>query len=489
MLRRIRADLGAVAGFFAGIARLPDAVRASLNPGTETEARILSSQLDMVRTSLKLFDYALPLAGAVIFFFDRYHDHLVLGLWWAVLMLTCFANEIVLERKTPFSDIVKSARVRARQKVVICIVLTVVWGSVAIWLWPGTHADQIFVELLLCCTLAALSTMASLHVASVAGPIILVSASVVLVPLVKDVALHPVLVGMSIIYVVLMLWHAFMIQVRTLRMLQLENERTELIENLRKAKIESDLAHQHAIEASRAKSEFLANMSHELRTPLNAIIGFSDIVRSRALGGSSEKYAEYGAFIHQSGRHLLDLISDILDLAKIDAGCKILHHEPVDVASLIVDESTKAAETARAKGVSLSWTLPRELPLLRADPHALRQILDHLLSNAVKFTPQGGRIEVSADLSPGGEFTISVSDTGIGIAPEDQAQIFDRFGHAHPEVTAAQRGSGLGLPIVKGLADMHGAHIEFESTLGEGTRVSIIFPAASTLTKGEIHAA
>jgi two-component system cell cycle sensor histidine kinase PleC len=491
MWKKLGVDIRAMADFLAGIVQLPAAIRMSLHPKTETEAFITGGQLDLMRTSVKFFDYTLPIAGAVIYFFDQFHSSKVLGLWLAALIITCAGTEIFLERNArPSADPIQNATIRARHKVLVLLLLTCVWSSVVFFIWsPAYPANQIFVELILCCTLAALTTTASLHAATVVGPMILVSAGVIAVPLVKAPGLHPVLIGLSLIFVLMMAWHGCMIQIRTNRMLRLEDERTELIENLRKAKADSDLAHERALAASRAKSEFLANMSHELRTPLNAIIGFSDIVRSQTFGHSAEKYSEYGGFIHESGHHLLSLIGDILDLAKIEAGKKILHQGPVDISDLLGGEAAKAGEAAYKKGVSLVQKLPRGFPLLRADPHAVRQIIDNLLSNAVKFTGEGGRIGVSAHLNEAHEIEFSVSDTGVGIAPEDQAHIFERLGHRHPEITSVERGSGLGLSIVKGLVDMHGARVELQSVLGEGTRVTVTFPAASTILKRDSRAA
>jgi two-component system cell cycle sensor histidine kinase PleC len=281
---------------------------------------------------------------------------------------------------------------------------------------------------------------------------------------------------------------ACMNHVRFNKARRLEQDRDLLIASLREAKIEADRAHAEAVAASKAKSEFLANMSHELRTPLNAIIGFSDIVRTRAFG-DSEKYPEYGGFIHQSGHHLLSLISDILDLAKIEAGRKALFAEPIDITGVILDEVCLAEEKAIAKGVSVVSVLPRRLPLLNADIHAVRQILNNLLSNAVKYTPPGGGVEVSVVLNAAGEIELCVCDTGTGIAPADQANLFDRLGHGRPDITTSERGSGLGLPIVKGLVNMHGGRINLESVLGQGTRMTVIFPARSTVQTDELRVA
>jgi two-component system cell cycle sensor histidine kinase PleC len=455
----------------------------SLYPRSEIEAEIVEAQLDMLRTSFRLFDFTLPVAGAIIYFFQRFERHGAILVWWAALCLTCLVNEIVLSRKPPpAADRIARARYRARRQVVLCLVLAGVWSSVGYLLWYPAHApNMMFVEFILVCTLAAIATMATLHAASSTIPLLAVSAAVLAVPMLHDYQTHLVVIGIAAIFVALMLSNAWVIQLRTLHMLRLETERTELIASLRRAKTESDEAHARAIAASRAKSEFLANMSHELRTPLNAIIGFSDIVRSGALGQSCEKYAEYGGFIHQSGNKLLGLIGDVLDLARIEAGRKVLHPEAVDLKSLILDETEKANAAGAEKNVAVSAILPMTLPLLHGDLLALRQILGNLLSNAVKFTPPGGRVEISVIVNACREIEISVADSGIGISVVDQARIFERFGSGRPEIASPQRGSGLGLAIVKGLSDMHGARLNLESAIGEGTRVTVIFPAKSTL--------
>ena len=211
---------------------------------------------------------------------------------------------------------------------------------------------------------------------------------------------------------------------------------------------------------------------------MNAILGFSDILRAKTFGGSPEQYFEYCGYIHQSGRHLLELIGDMLDLAKIEAGRRILLREPIDLGSVIEDAVLKVSDGAADKGVSVVSKLSKKLPLLSADPHAIRQVIDNLLSNAVKFTPGGGRVVVAGRLNIGGEIELSISDTGIGIAREKHMHIFERFGSGRPEVAATERGLGLGLPIVKGLVDMHGGRIRLESTVGEGTRVTLTFPAS-----------
>jgi two-component system cell cycle sensor histidine kinase PleC len=323
------------------------------------------------------------------------------------------------------------------------------------------------------------------HATTGAVSVVTISAFILGIEFASGYTKHLRLFQLLALNVTMIAAQACMNHVRFNRARRLEQDRELLIANLREAKIEADRAHAEAVAASKAKSEFLANMSHELRTPLNAIIGFSDIVRTRAFG-DSDKYLEYGGFIHQSGHHLLALIGDILDLAKIEAGKKALLPEPIDITGVVLDEVRLVEEKAKAKDVSVSPVLPRRLPLLNADIHAVRQILNNLLSNAVKYTPSGGSIDVSLALNAAGEIELCVSDTGIGIAAADQALLFDRLGHGRPDITSAERGTGLGLPIVKGLVEMHGGRVVLESELGQGTRMTVIFPARSTINTGEL---
>ncbi len=260
-------------------------------------------------------------------------------------------------------------------------------------------------------------------------------------------------------------------------MIRLELERDDLIDVLKQAKAESDGARDRAETASRAKSAFLANMSHELRTPLNAIFGFSEIINTKALGpGAVDQYAEYAGHIHGSGRHLLAVIGDMLELAKIGAGKLVLRESKIDLHRLIEDAVHLISGAAQAAGVSVSIDPDDGLPFVLADERALRQVFANLLSNAVKFTPPAGAVRVFAQLREDGSLAFGVSDTGIGIAPEDQTRVFDGFGESRADTAAPHKGAGLGLPIVKGLIDAHGGHVMLDSTPEKGTTVIVIFP-------------
>ena len=229
--------------------------------------------------------------------------------------------------------------------------------------------------------------------------------------------------------------------------------------------------------ANAAKSEFLANMSHELRTPLNAIIGFSEMMTSGMFGPLGDpRYVGYAGDIHASGQHLLALINDILDMAKIEAGKMTLRPERLDVAEL-VDDSLRLVRTRMEAGaIKLVVDLAPGLPDLVADERAMKQVLLNLLSNAVKFTPAGGRVTVGAE-TEGERVRLWVADTGIGIAEEDLARLGRPFEQAESQQSKTVQGTGLGLALVKALTALHEGEFRLESAPGVGTTASVLLPA------------
>ena len=235
--------------------------------------------------------------------------------------------------------------------------------------------------------------------------------------------------------------------------------------------------------ADHAKSQFLATMSHELRTPLNAILGFSEIMKSEAFGplGSSH-YKEYSEDIFHSGKHLLALINDILDFTRADAGELQMHEEEVDVADAITDAMRMIEGQARAQRISLTTHFDRTLPHLLADHRRVQQVLLNLLSNAVKFTPDGGAVKVEAFGGPAG-LSIRITDTGIGIAPQDIPVAMERFGQIDSDLARKYEGTGLGLPLSRCLMEHHGGTLEIESEVGRGTCVTVAFPAGRVITR------
>ena len=250
-------------------------------------------------------------------------------------------------------------------------------------------------------------------------------------------------------------------------------------EELLAAKLEAE-------RASRAKSEFLASMSHELRTPLNAILGFSEVLQLEQFGPlGAPNYREYAADIHGSGVHLLSIINDVLDMARIEAGRVELDESEVDLKETAQQCLPMLRERAAKGGVELRDELPADLPALWADARAVKQILLNLLSNAVKFTEPGGRVSMSAEFAADGGLALTVSDTGIGIAPEMQARVLEAFTQADGGRARRFEGTGLGLPICRGLVALHGGELRLRSAPGEGTAVTILFPAARVGRRAE----
>ncbi len=268
-------------------------------------------------------------------------------------------------------------------------------------------------------------------------------------------------------------------QIAPPRKVELESESAELSggnARLQRTIAELEAAKLQAEAVSKAKSEFLASMSHELRTPLNAIIGFSDLMQSEVLGPlGNPTYREYAADINFSGSHLLDIINDILDVVRHEAGRMELKEEFVEVEEVISEALRLMAPPAQQGRVHLVWRAPAEaLPPFYCDRVRLRQILLNLLSNAVKFTGPGGTVEIAAELGDGLQLT--VKDSGIGIKEEDIARIMTPFGQVASVYSRNHQGTGLGLPLTKALVERHDGRLSLRSAPNIGTTVRLSFP-------------
>ncbi len=246
--------------------------------------------------------------------------------------------------------------------------------------------------------------------------------------------------------------------------------------------IELQRAREEADRANRAKSDFLAQMSHELRTPLNAILGFSEIMQHEMFGPvGNARYRDYANDIHVSGAHLLSIINDILDLAKAEAGKQELQEDRMSVVETVTACVRLMGERATNAGVGLENNVPPDLPDLHADERKVKQVLLNLLSNAVKFTPPGGRIAVDARIDDDGTMQVEVSDTGIGMSVADIPKALAPFGQIDSRLARKYQGTGLGLPLVRALTDLHGATLNIVSAVGQGTTVVVTFPACRVL--------
>jgi len=229
-------------------------------------------------------------------------------------------------------------------------------------------------------------------------------------------------------------------------------------------------------------------MSHELRTPLNAILGFSDIIAEQSFGPAIERYREYARDIHTSGAHLLSLINDLLDVAKIEAGKMEIDPQPIEPGQLLESVRRLMAPRALAKGLSLDFTLSPDVRDPVADPRALKQIVLNLVTNSIKFTPHGGHISVDCNPAQDGGFVVAVKDDGPGIPPEKLERVFKPFSQVDNRYDSNGGGTGLGLALVQGLAQLHGGRAWIESQVGAGTKVFVYFPVSELFSKPMLKA-
>jgi two-component system cell cycle sensor histidine kinase PleC len=267
------------------------------------------------------------------------------------------------------------------------------------------------------------------------------------------------------------------LQRTALSMLDYRAEKDRLIEELEQAKTASDEARLRAEAANLAKSKFLANMSHELRTPLNAIMGFSEMIKDEVLGPmGNATYKSYAGDIHESGTHLLKLINEILDLSRIEAGRYELSEKALDFGDIAQESIRFLRLDAQTKKLRLVTDFKPEMPRVFADERALRQICLNLISNAIKFTPENGVVAIRTGILPGGEAILTVRDNGPGIPEEEISRVLSAFGQGSLALKMRDCGTGLGLPIVTGLAELHGGRFELRSKVGAGTEASVILP-------------
>jgi len=267
-------------------------------------------------------------------------------------------------------------------------------------------------------------------------------------------------------------------------------ELEEKLEELRANQSALQQAREDAVAANIAKSRFLATMSHELRTPLNSILGFSEFIRDEKLGALGDaRYSEYAGHIHESGEHLLELISDILDLSRIESGKLVLRFEEVRIPDVIEAAIAKAATRERRAGDCVTVIVGPSLPMIHADGRAVTQMVINLVSNALKFTPDEGSVTLKAFQRTDGGVTIEVADTGIGMAPDEIPRAIAAFSQVDNNLSRRHEGTGLGLTIVNAMLQQHGGGLAIESEKGRGTRVRLEFPAERSIRpSGQLRA-
>jgi len=293
-------------------------------------------------------------------------------------------------------------------------------------------------------------------------------------------ALASMAVGVHVYFVFL----AKGLNATAIQMLRFRAQKDSLIAELEQAKSISDEARRRAEEANIAKSRFLATMSHELRTPLNAILGFSEVMHAEIMGPMENKlYKEYAHNIHRSGSHLLHLINDILDLSRIEAGRYELNEAAIRLIDVVDDCHRLLKLRLEGKALRIIESFDESLPPIWADERAIRQVVLNLLSNALKFTPSGGDLTLTVARSPRGGQLIAVRDTGPGIPKDEIPKVMQAFGQGSLAHKTAEGGTGLGLPIVKNLIELHGGVFELASEVRRGTIVTAYFPAERVIER------
>jgi two-component system, cell cycle sensor histidine kinase PleC len=339
---------------------------------------------------------------------------------------------------------------------------------------PNAQAFAVLVMLLVSTVMSLLS--AAIPAAFVAGMLPMIGGVIILyASRLQGAALPAAALAIGVIgyfLVVVQRLHA-----AAARNMSFQAEKDSLIAELEQAKLNSDEARRRAESANLAKSRFLATMSHELRTPLNAILGFSEVMQGELFGPHGvPAYKEYSNDIHVSGQHLLMLINEILDLSRVEAGRYDLKEEPVSLRGVVEDCSRLLSMRAKSRNITITESLENDLPRIWADERAVRQVTLNLLTNAIKFTPQGGSVVVKVGWTRNGGQYVSIRDTGPGIPPEEIPIVLSSFGRGSLAHKNAEEGTGLGLPIVKGLVELHGGQFHLASQLRQGTEAIVIFP-------------
>ena len=445
-----------------------DTVSVEQIGASERGRRLAVDQLGLALGNLRPNAWIMPALAAVIcLLFRQWIDTTRLITWFTMVVITGIPLGIVCNRFGELSADAPKVDTQVRLSALAYLVFTASWGSMGIFLWaPSDDLNHMMVIMLLACTVAGNGALVGASRALLGASYLSYGLALILSPLQSGGVLYEGISVLAILYIAYMAFMSRQIYLTARKMLLLRYDKNDLIEKLAKSKAESDTAREQAEAASRAKSQFLANISHELRTPLNAILGFSEMITSRVFASNLQKHHEYAGLIHVSGFHLLTLINDILDLAKIEAGSWTLNERDFDLRGAIADACTMVGPRVAAAGCELRTDVKPTLPLVYCDPRAIKQIFLNLLSNAIKFTPQGGTVTVFARDTTDGSVRFGVADTGTGISPEDQQRVFQNFGQGRHDIATADKGTGLGLPIVKGLVEAHGGRIELQSKIG-----------------------
>jgi two-component system, cell cycle sensor histidine kinase PleC len=434
--------------------------RTDVLPRTQDDARLAIQKLRMALAGTQAGNGAVPLYAAGLAFLHAQWSPWVWTTAWAIGLCVVWWFFFPTKPGAAHSNEPAQARATIRNKLLGAALFAGAFASHGVLFWAAGDAVNNFAIalVLLGACLTALMTAAfppyALTVFSVfMGTLVYIMAS--------QGGAYATLTVLALVFSAFFVGMIAHLHGYSLRLITLQDHKDALIEQL--------------TASNRAKSDFLANMSHELRTPMNAILGFSEIIKDEVMGPNNKPvYRNYAADIHASGAHLLGLINDILDLSKIEAGKFELKEKEFDLAGIAEIAVRMVALKLAEKQIALTVDIPHGLTVW-GDPHAFKQIALNIASNAVKFTPQNGSISVW--LTQDSEFlTVHTRDSGCGIRPEDLERVFESFGQGRHDVVLAEKGTGLGLPIVRGLMRAHGGDATLVSELGHGTEVRLTIP-------------
>ena len=419
----------------------------------------------------------LLLVGTIGFLSHLWTGALTAGLWTASLLI--IHAVFVTKCRRFLAEAPGKADIRAwRQRfVMLDLFFGLAWMFLLLHPAGTDEASRTFMLFVMLLVVAVSSMLASSLPIAVFAATVPVTAAIALNFVLGGTMREYVMAAMAVTAQGYFALLAHRLYTTTLATLEARAEKDALIGELEQSKAISDEARNRAEAANIAKSRFLAQMSHELRTPLNAILGFSEVMNNEIFGPHSvPNYKEYSNDIHNSGVHLLNLINEILDLSRIEAGRLELNEEPVSLVAVVEDCHHLLTLRAKNRSITIHEMFESDMPRLWADERAIRQICLNLLSNAIKFTPQGGEIWLKVGWTASGGQYMSVKDTGPGIPEEEIPIVLASFGQGSNSIKSAEQGAGLGLPIAKSLVDLHGGTFALKSKLRIGTEVIVTFP-------------
>ncbi len=449
--------------------------------GSYQRDQLALDQLRIVASNLKPNVVMMPLLASLICaMFSQWTRQEALFAWWGLVLVAGLPLHFVSRQ---FSRTERPAGPGAWIALfcAVFLIFELAWGSLAVLLWvPDNDFDHVLIMLIIGSTLAGNCVLAGASAEVTLAGFLIYGPAMVMTPLRSGGMVYDTVAMATFVFVVFLLYMARVYHGVARSMLLLREEKRSLIDRLEIALHEATSAREHAESANLAKSRFLANMSHELRTPLNAIIGFSEAIRDEIFEPVGERYRDFARDIYNSGKHLLRLINDVLDLSKIESGRVELHEEKVDIGALIEACLPLVKQGATGRGIGLTVSVPRDL-LIFVDERRLKQIILNLLSNAIKFTGSGGKVTLSAAQESDGSVAIRVADTGIGMRSEEIPLALEPFRQVDGSLTRRHEGTGLGLPLAKQLAELHGGSLRVESQIDAGTTVCVRLPPSRAI--------